>query len=101
MSQNELISKIEELKALEELIKEAEQEAESLKDEIKSHIEKNYDYDLSFSLDEIRPYYDFDVSCQGSVPESIVRMGYSDIYLHVGTFRLVKYLQSPYIYPLS
>ncbi len=42
------------------------------KDEIKSHVESNYNYDLSFSLDEIRPYYDFDVSCQGSVPESIV-----------------------------
>lgn len=38
MSQNELISKIEELKALEELIKEAEQEAESIKDEIKSQM---------------------------------------------------------------
>lgn len=38
MSQNELISKIEELKALEELIKEAEQEAESIKDEIKNQM---------------------------------------------------------------
>lgn len=38
MSVNELISKIEELKALEELIKEAEQEAESLKDEIKGQM---------------------------------------------------------------
>ena len=38
MSQNELISKIEELKALEELIKEAEQEAENIKDEIKNQM---------------------------------------------------------------
>ena len=38
MSQNELINKIEELKALEELIKEAEQEAESIKDEIKGQM---------------------------------------------------------------
>lgn len=38
MSQNELITKIEELKALEELIKEAEQEAESIKDEIKNQM---------------------------------------------------------------
>lgn len=38
MSQNELISKIEELKALEELIKEAEQEAENIKDEIKGQM---------------------------------------------------------------
>ena len=42
------------------------------KDEIKVHIEINYGYDLSFSLDEIRPFYSFDVSCKGSVPESIV-----------------------------
>lgn len=42
------------------------------KDEIKDHIEINYGYDLSFSLDEIRPFYSFDVSCRGSVPESIV-----------------------------
>jgi ADP-ribosylglycohydrolase len=29
-------------------------------------------YDLGFTLDEIRPTYGFDVSCQGSVPASIV-----------------------------
>lgn len=40
--------------------------------EIKKHIEKNYGYDLSRSVDEIRLSYDFDVSCQGSVPESII-----------------------------
>ena len=38
MSQNELISKIEELKSLEELIAEAEQVAETIKDEIKSQM---------------------------------------------------------------
>ncbi len=42
------------------------------KDEIKEHIEVRYEYDLSESLDEIRHYYSFDVSCQGSVPESII-----------------------------
>lgn len=42
------------------------------KEEIKNHIEVRYDYDLSFTLDEIRPFYKFDVSCRGSVPESIV-----------------------------
>jgi ADP-ribosylglycohydrolase len=42
------------------------------KDEIRDHIEVRYDYDLSFSLDEIRPTYTFDISCQGSVPESII-----------------------------
>lgn len=42
------------------------------KDEIKQHIEVRYDYNLSRSLDEIRPNYSFDVSCAGSVPESII-----------------------------
>ena len=42
------------------------------KDEIRDHIELRYGYDLSFTLDEIRSFYKFDVSCEGSVPESIV-----------------------------
>lgn len=42
------------------------------KDEIRNHVEVRYGYDLSFTVDEIRPYYSFDVSCKGSVPESIV-----------------------------
>ncbi len=42
------------------------------KDEIREHVEMNYDYDLSLSLDEIRPVYEFDISCKGSVPESII-----------------------------
>lgn len=37
---------------------------------IKDYIEKNY-YNLDFTLDEIRPYYEFDVTCQGSVPQAI------------------------------
>lgn len=44
----------------------------SSKEEIKSHVEKTYHYDLSRTVDEIRPSYKFDVSCQGSVPESII-----------------------------
>jgi ADP-ribosylglycohydrolase len=42
------------------------------KDEIRDYIEKTYDYDLSRTLDSIRPDYTFDVTCQGSVPESII-----------------------------
>ena len=42
------------------------------KDEIREHIEVRYDYDLNRSVDEIRPFYSFDVSCAGSVPESII-----------------------------
>lgn len=40
------------------------------KEEIKEYIEKNY-YTLDFTLDEIRPTYKFDVTCQGSVPQAI------------------------------
>lgn len=42
------------------------------KSEIKSYVESQFGYDLSRSLDSIRPYYSFDVSCQGSVPEAII-----------------------------
>ena len=42
------------------------------KEGIKQHIESQYDYDLSRSVDEIRNVYSFDVSCAGSVPESII-----------------------------
>ncbi len=41
------------------------------KDEIRAHVESHY-YPLDFTLDEIRPTYAFDVSCQGSVPPAIV-----------------------------
>jgi len=42
------------------------------KQEIKEYIESKFDYDLNRTIDEIRPTYKFDVSCQGSVPESII-----------------------------
>ncbi len=42
------------------------------KNKIKKHVESNYGYDLNRKLDDIRPHYDFDVSCRGSVPESII-----------------------------
>lgn len=38
----------------------------------KNRIEKLFGYDLNRTLDEIRPTYKFDVSCQGSVPEAII-----------------------------
>lgn len=44
----------------------------SSKKDIKKHVESNYGYDLNRKLDDIRPNYDFDVSCRGSVPESII-----------------------------
>ncbi len=42
------------------------------KEEIKDFIEQTFHYDLSFTLDEIRADYEFDATCQGSVPQSIV-----------------------------
>ena len=40
------------------------------KEGIKSVVVQDY-YPLDFTLDEIRPDYEFDVSCQGSVPQAI------------------------------
>jgi ADP-ribosylglycohydrolase len=52
------------------------------KDEIKTYIEKMFDYNLHRTLDEIRPKYYFDVSCQGSVPEAIIAFLESSDYVH-------------------
>ena len=45
---------------------------DEIKRRIRKHIEEQHGYDLSFTLDEIRPTYRFDVTCQGSVPQAIV-----------------------------
>ena len=42
------------------------------KAEIKAHIEREFKYNLSSRLQDIREEYTFDVSCQGSVPQSII-----------------------------
>ena len=42
------------------------------KAEIRREISKRFAYDLNRTIDEIRPDYHFDVSCQGSVPEAII-----------------------------
>ena len=42
------------------------------KQEIKEYIEQTFGYNLNRTCDEIRPDYHFDVTCQGSVPESII-----------------------------
>lgn len=39
---------------------------------IRKTIEHEYGYDLSRTVDEIRPDYAFDETCQGTVPESII-----------------------------
>lgn len=41
------------------------------KDEIREYIEARY-YDLDFTVDEIRPGYSHDMTCEGSVPQAIV-----------------------------
>ena len=42
------------------------------KAKIKAYLETTFDYNLDRTIAEIRPLYDFDVSCQGSVPEAII-----------------------------
>ncbi len=42
----------------------------SSKDDIRKYVSQYYN--INFTLDEIRPSYRFDVSCQGSVPQAIV-----------------------------
>ncbi|GAB5493733.1 MAG: ADP-ribosylglycohydrolase family protein [Phototrophicaceae bacterium] len=42
------------------------------------YIQTQFRYDLSFTLDEIRPNYTFDSSCQNSVPQAIVAFLESD-----------------------
>jgi ADP-ribosylglycohydrolase len=42
------------------------------KREIKANIETTFGYDLSQTLDEIRPSYEFDMSCQGTVPQAVM-----------------------------
>lgn len=42
------------------------------KDEIRNQIQTMFGYNLEESLDAIRPNYHFDVSCQGSVPQSLI-----------------------------
>jgi len=39
---------------------------------IKAYMTEMFEYDLDFTLDEIRPTFPFDESCQGTVPQSIV-----------------------------
>ena len=42
------------------------------KQEIKEYIEQTFGYNLNRTCDEIRSDYHFDVTCHGSVPESII-----------------------------
>jgi len=50
------------------------------KENIKKLIEGNFGYSLNQTLDEIRPYYRFDETCQGSVPQAIIAFLESENY---------------------
>ena len=42
------------------------------KTEIREELSRRFGYDLSRTVSQIRPDYQWDVSCQGSVPEALV-----------------------------
>ncbi len=42
------------------------------KEEIRDFITNSFGYNLMRTVEEIRPHYKFDISCQGSVPEAII-----------------------------
>ena len=42
------------------------------KREIKSYVEEQFHYDLSRQLDDIRPTYSYDMSCQNTVPQALL-----------------------------
>ena len=52
----------------------------STKAEVRDEIERRFQYDLSFRLDDIRPTFAFDSSCQGTVPPALVAFLESDDY---------------------
>ncbi|PKM79299.1 MAG: hypothetical protein CVU88_06505 [Firmicutes bacterium HGW-Firmicutes-13] len=50
------------------------------KGKIKEYIAASFGYNLEQTLQEIRPHYRFDVTCQGSVPQAITAFLESDDY---------------------
>ncbi len=52
------------------------------KETIRNEIRERFGYNLERTIDDIRPGYRFDVSCQGSVPEPIIAFLNSDSYEH-------------------
>ena len=41
-------------------------------DRIRARVARSFDYDMERTVDDIRPGYVFDVSCQGTVPEALI-----------------------------
>jgi ADP-ribosylglycohydrolase len=52
------------------------------KEELQDTIEQRFGYDLQARLDQIRPQFQFDVSCQGTVPPAILAFLESTSYEH-------------------
>ncbi len=50
------------------------------KKDIREYIALRFGYNLDFTLDSIRPHYEFNATCQGSVPEAIVAFLESEDY---------------------
>ena len=50
------------------------------KEAVRARITTLFGYDLNRTVDDIRPSYAFDVSCQGSVPEAIIAFLDADSY---------------------
>ena len=50
------------------------------KEEIRERISEKIGYDLSRTVNDIRPNYSFDISCQGTVPEAIISFLDSESY---------------------
>lgn len=50
------------------------------KEYIRGRIKELFDYDLDRKLDDIRPGYSYDVTCQGTVPEAMIAFLESESY---------------------
>ncbi len=52
------------------------------KQDVRDFIDREIGYDMTRSIDQIRPFYSFDVSCEGSVPPAIQAFLESDSFEH-------------------
>ena len=52
------------------------------KQDVRDFIDREIGYDMTRTIDEIRPFYSFDVSCEGSVPPAIQAFLESDSFEH-------------------
>lgn len=50
------------------------------KEEIRERMSQGFGYDLDRTVDDIRPTYSFDISCQGTMPEAIIAFLDSESY---------------------